>query len=101
MAFGVPVVATSVAVEGTELRDREEILVADEPEDFARALIELYESEELWKRVSENGIRKTRALYSTEAAREKLKLLFGDEHLKRLGTSPPVAEPELLVTGAA
>ena len=65
MAFGVPVVATSSAVEGTELQDRKEILVADEPEDFARALVELYESEELWNRLSENGIRKTRALYST------------------------------------
>src|SRR5207248_6449284 len=69
MAFGVPVVATSLAVEGMELTDRQEILVADKPEDFARALIELYESEELWGRLSENGIRKTRALYSTDAAR--------------------------------
>jgi glycosyltransferase involved in cell wall biosynthesis len=68
MAFGVPVVATSVAIEGTELRDREEILVADEPGDFARALIALYESEELWKRISENGLKKTRALYSTDAS---------------------------------
>ena len=50
MAFGVPVVATSLAVEGMELTDREDILVADEPEDFARALIELYESKELWNR---------------------------------------------------
>jgi GT2 family glycosyltransferase len=100
MGFGVPVVATTLAVEGMPLINRKDILVADEPEDFAQALIELYESEELWKRVSENGIRKTRALYSTEAAREKLKLLFSDEHLKVLGTSPPVAERELLVTDA-
>ena len=62
MAFGVPVVATSLAVEGMDLTDHEDILVADEPEDFARALIELYESEELWNRLSENGIKKTRAL---------------------------------------
>jgi GT2 family glycosyltransferase len=101
MGFGVPVVATSLAIEGMPLSNRKDILVADEPEDFAHALIELYESEELWNRLSENGIRKTRALYSTEAAREKLKLLFSDEHLKRLGMSPPVAEPELVVTGAA
>ena len=31
MAFGVPVVATSLAIEGMELQDREDILVADEP----------------------------------------------------------------------
>src|SRR4029453_4942846 len=82
MGFGVPVVATSLAVEGMELKDREDILVADDPGDFARALIELYESEELWNRLSENGIEKTRALYSTDAARKKLEFLFSDEHLK-------------------
>jgi len=87
MAFGVPVVATPIGVDGTELRDRQDILVANEPEEFARVLIELYESEELWNRLSENGVRKTRALYSTEAARKKLEFLFSDHHLTSLGPS--------------
>jgi len=37
MAWGVPVVATSLAVEGMELTFGEDVLVADEPEEFARA----------------------------------------------------------------
>ena len=93
MACGVPVVATSLAIEGMELQDREDILVADDPEDFARALIELYNSEDLWNRISENGIAKTRSLYSTDAARKKLELLFSDEHLRRLEQSAAVARP--------
>jgi GT2 family glycosyltransferase/glycosyltransferase involved in cell wall biosynthesis len=96
MAFGVPVVATSIAVEGMNLADHEHVLVADEPPDFARALIELYESEELWKRLSQNGISKTQELYSTDAAREKLEFLFSDRHLKSLEPSQPVAEHELV-----
>jgi GT2 family glycosyltransferase len=95
MAFGVPVVATSIAVEGTQLRNGEEILVADKPEDFANALIKLYESEELWNRLSENGIRKTQALYSIEAARQKLEFLFGDEHLRRWEKLPALQQPEI------
>ena len=87
MAFGVPVVATSIAVEGMNLVDREHILVADEPKDFARALIELYESEELWKRISQNGMSKTQELYSTDAAREKLEFIFSDRHLQSLERS--------------
>jgi GT2 family glycosyltransferase/glycosyltransferase involved in cell wall biosynthesis len=87
MAFGVPVVATSLAVEGMELTDREDVLVANAPEDFARALIELYESEELWNRLSKNGIKKTKALYSIDAAREKLQAVFSYQHLKSLGSS--------------
>jgi len=100
MAFGVPVVATSLAVEGTALNDREDILVADEPEHFARTLIELYESEDLWKRLSENGIRKTRALYSTETARKKLEFLFSDEHL-RSSQRLPVSEQELVAVATS
>jgi glycosyltransferase involved in cell wall biosynthesis len=82
MGFGVPVVATSLAVEGIALTHREDILIADEPEDFARAIIELYESEELRKRLSENGIKKTKADYSIEAARKRLSHLFSDKHIK-------------------
>ena len=71
MALGVPVVATSLAAEGMGLTDHEDILLADEPEDFARALIELYESEELWNRLSENGIKKnTRALFDRHGTQE-------------------------------
>jgi GT2 family glycosyltransferase/glycosyltransferase involved in cell wall biosynthesis len=95
MAFGVPVVATSLAAEGMGLADHEDILVADEPEDFARALIELYESEELWNRLSENGIRKTRASYSTDTASKTLEFLFGEEHLKGLDRSTGAQQPEI------
>jgi glycosyltransferase involved in cell wall biosynthesis len=97
MAFGVPVVATSLAVEGMDLTDHEDILVADEPEDFARALIELYESEELWNRLSENGIRKTRASYSTDTATKTLEFLFSDEHLGNLEKSAAVPETDIAI----
>ena len=101
MAFGVPVVATSLAVEGMALQNGNDILVADEPEDFARAMIELYESEDLWNRISENGIKKTRAIYSTDTARKKLELLFSDEHLGRLERSAAVAQPDMAITATS
>jgi GT2 family glycosyltransferase/glycosyltransferase involved in cell wall biosynthesis/regulator of replication initiation timing len=82
MGFGVPVVATSLAVEGIMLIDREDILIADEPKDFARAIIDLYESEELWNRLSQNGIKKTRARYSVPAVRRRLSHLFNQKHKK-------------------
>jgi glycosyltransferase involved in cell wall biosynthesis len=97
MAFGVPVVATTLAVEGMQLIDHEDVLVADEPEDFARVLVELYESEELWNRLSENGVKKTAALYSVEAARQRLSDLFSDEHigsLPRRKVRTPADQPE-------
>src|SRR5438132_1605378 len=90
MAYGVPVVATSLAVEGMMLIEHEDILVADEPEGFAHALVELYGSEELWNRLSENGIKQTKEHYSVEAAQKRLSHLFSDEHLKSLGAQSPI-----------
>jgi O-antigen biosynthesis protein len=87
-----------VAIEGMELQNREDILVADKPEDFARALVELYESQNLWNRLSENGIRKTRALYSTDAARKRLEFLFSDDHLSSLRQTAAVAPAEIVTS---
>ena len=71
MAFGVPVVATSLAVDGMGLTDHEDILLADEPEDFARALIELYESEEaLESPLRERHQENTRALFYRHGTQE-------------------------------
>ena len=80
MGFGVPVVGTSIAVEGMGLTDRETALVADAAPDFARALIELYTSQSLWEHISQAGLEKTQALYSRKAASQKLRQLFSDDH---------------------
>jgi glycosyltransferase involved in cell wall biosynthesis len=97
MGFGVPVVATSLAVEGMPVVNRRDILIADKPEDFAEALVELYESEQLWNELSENGIRKTREFYSPDAAREKLEFLFSEEHLTSSVQSTKVSQAEIML----
>ena len=81
MGFGVPVVATTVAVEGMALTNRQDVLIADTAEEFARAVVDLYESEDLWTRVSEKGIEITKARYSIEAARKQLSRLLNEDHL--------------------
>ncbi|MBA3569541.1 MAG: methyltransferase domain-containing protein [Pyrinomonadaceae bacterium] len=91
MSFGVPVVATSMAVEGMALKDREDVMIADDPAAFAGALVEVYESEQLWNRLSQNAIEKTKTFYSVNAARERLKRLFSEEHLGVFDASLPMS----------
>jgi hypothetical protein len=96
MAFGVPVVATSIAVEGMNLADHEHVLVADEPQDFARALIELYESEELWKRLyAKRHSQNARALFYRCCTR-KTGISLQRSAPAKLEPSRPVAEHELV-----
>lgn len=56
MAVGLPVVGTSMAVEGMELSHCENILIADTPDQFSDAVAELYQNEDLWNRISSNGL---------------------------------------------
>lgn len=45
---GAPVVSTSIGVEGMRLQPNNSCLVADKADDFAKSVVELYGSKELW-----------------------------------------------------
>lgn len=55
LAMGLPVVSTSVGCEGIEVTHGEEILIADEPHDFAQATIRLLSDEGLRRKLSRSG----------------------------------------------
>lgn len=56
MAIGLPVVATPVAAEGMFLRDGVHLMIAEQPEAFAKAIKEIYENEILWTKISHEGL---------------------------------------------
>ncbi|MFC5577295.1 glycosyltransferase [Lysobacter niabensis] len=70
MAHGQPVVATGCAVEGMHLRAGEDVLVADEATAFADAVLRAYHDEELWQRLSTNGLLNVERHFSLDAGRE-------------------------------
>lgn len=57
LAHGVPVVGSSVAVEGTGTSHGAQVLVADDPESFAAELTRVYSDRKLWARMSGAGRR--------------------------------------------
>ncbi len=73
MSYGVPVVSTSVGVEGIEATVGSDILVADTPEDIAAACLRLYRTEKLWKALSRNGQRMVREKHSMQRQHEVLR----------------------------
>ena len=76
MAHGQPVVATACAVEGMHLRDDEDVLVADDPQAFADAVVRLYEDETLWNAIARNGLDSVARNFSLEAARDVVRDVF-------------------------
>ena len=73
MAHGQPVVATHAAVEGMHLRDGEDVLVADDAQGFADAVVRLYNDPVLWQRLSRGGLDNVARHFSLEAARETVR----------------------------
>jgi GT2 family glycosyltransferase len=70
MAHGQPVVATSCAVEGMHLQPGEDVLVADDAQGFADAVVHAYCDAALWQRLAANGLRNVERHFSLDAGRE-------------------------------
>ena len=73
MAHGQPVVATRCAVEGMHLEDGEDVLVADDAEGFAQAIVRLYRDEALWQRLAVGGLANVARHFSLDAARDTVR----------------------------
>ena len=56
MAMGKAIVSTSVGSEGLKVTDGENILIADEPEDFVRKVIQLLIDDRLRQKISESAL---------------------------------------------
>ena len=78
MAVGLPVVATPLAAEGMSLIDGETILVAEGPEKFADTVVNLYQDESLWNRISQNGLAFAEKAWGAEAAWQALSVILDD-----------------------
>lgn len=70
--YGVPSVATSIAVEGMGMVNGKHILVADDAESFAEKVVQLYTDETLWNRLSRESLELVKELYSYDAGKNRL-----------------------------
>lgn len=78
LAAGIPVIATSCAAEGMELKDEVSFMLADEPTAFCHAIGRLRHDRLLWEYLRHNGLSHTQELYSPEQAFSPLRqALFG------------------------
>lgn len=76
MSYGLPVVATTAAVEGMHVEPGEDVLVATDAAAFADAVIHAYGDAALWARLSERGLDNVRRHFSFDAAREALRRIL-------------------------
>jgi O-antigen biosynthesis protein len=73
--YYLPVVTTTIGAEGMFLKNEENVLIADNEEDFASAILQLYENESLWTKLSKNS-EKSLFPFSVEKASQVINTNF-------------------------
>ena len=101
LASGIPVVTTSIGAEGMELVHRQNAMIADDPDEFARCVAEVYSNERLWRDLAGEGRKHARRKYSCQAAEQYWLEVFD---FIKLGVRKPAGElsdPQAERVGAA
>ncbi len=96
LAMSKTIVSTSLGCEGLAVRDREHLLIADDPAAFAARIIDVFEHPELSGELGPAGRRLVEDRYSWDLAGERLEAVY--RQLTGDRTYPPVA-PELAAAG--
>jgi glycosyltransferase involved in cell wall biosynthesis len=77
LAIGIPTVATSIAAEGVpELKDGENVLIADTPAEFVEKIELLLTNKELYKKIADNGRKLIEENYTWEKQAKKFLDVF-------------------------
>jgi len=81
LCYGLPCVATSIAVEGMGIGEHDGVIVADDPERMADGIVALHQQADLWRAVSDGGVSFAHANFSVTRVTEQLKELLIDMKL--------------------
>lgn len=76
MAVGTPVLATSISIQGLQTQPGRDVLVADQPEQFADALAALFNDPALQHKLSRNGRAYVEANHQWSVIGQRLELFY-------------------------
>jgi glycosyltransferase involved in cell wall biosynthesis len=80
-AQAMPVVTTTIGLEGIEASPDEDVLVADTPSDFAARVVKVLSDETLQNRLAMNGRRLVEKCYDWRAVLQKLDSIYESIHI--------------------
>ena len=95
MALGVPVVSTSIGCEGLELENGDHLLVTDDPDGFANAVVEVIKNKELRKaliRASRERMEKQYDWRKIAALQDQLYINLARNNSTSVKTTGPAAD---------
>jgi glycosyltransferase involved in cell wall biosynthesis len=97
MAMKIPIVSTTIGVEGINIRDGESVLCADTPERFAQSVVRLCKDDHLRQQIAETAFRIALAEYSWSAVGRTLEDSY--HYAKGPGDTSGKAPDHMMKTG--
>jgi glycosyltransferase involved in cell wall biosynthesis len=85
MMAGTPAVSTTIGIEGLDAEHERDVLVADDPVDFARSIERLLSDKELWTRLAQESSARIAEVHGREVVRAR----FLDA-LEETANRPPI-----------
>jgi GT2 family glycosyltransferase len=70
LSYGIPIVTTDVGASGMSFQNETNALIANTKEEFADAVVKLYQDSSLWQRLSDNGREHIKRHFSPEVLEE-------------------------------
>ncbi len=93
MAMGKPVVSTGIGAEGLKVNPGGNILIADEPEDFASKVARLLKDSSLREKIGGNGRKLVEQRYNSKIAARTLEHAYNEiANLKKSGIDCHISE---------
>lgn len=84
LSYGLPVVTTSLGAEGVGLTSGKNAMIADDPGEFAKNVLRVYQDMNLWRRLSDSGYKHIENHFTPEVVGQKI-----EAGLKALGVLDP------------
>lgn len=75
-ACGLPVVTTSIGIGGTDARDGVEVIIRNDPDEIASAVVELLNNKNLYEKIAENAKKMVKAKYDWDPIARKLSDIY-------------------------
>ena len=90
MAMQKATVATSMSIDGLDLADNREVLLADDPQDFADKVVRLLTDQQVAQQLGANGLTRVQAQYSWGAMGKELETAIQSMMASRNGRAHQV-----------
>lgn len=72
LSYGLPVVTTTIGAEGIGLKHGHTAMIANEPEEFAEAVCQVYSDQALWQEFADNGYKHVQDCFSPQLIIKKI-----------------------------